>query len=102
MPASTENITRWIEQSEIDYFTHFIKAWIPFNAWYNLRYSNLGSDREKINSIKTKLAFADFYSKDPEGFEGLAKSLSLKETKLSRLEDQWLKLELEREELEES
>ncbi|MBL6864318.1 MAG: ABC-F family ATP-binding cassette domain-containing protein [Rhodospirillales bacterium] len=58
--------------------------------------------RSKINSIKTKLAFADFYSKDPEGFEGLAKSLSLKETKLSRLEDQWLKLELEREELEES
>ena len=58
--------------------------------------------RSKINSIKTKLAFPDFYSKDPEGFEGLAKSLSLKETKLSRLEDQWLKLELEREELEES
>ena len=58
--------------------------------------------RSKINSIKTKLAFPDFYSKDPEGFEGLAKSLSLKESKLSRLEDQWLKLELEREELEES
>ena len=58
--------------------------------------------RSKINSIKTKLAFPDFYSKDPEGFEGLAKSLSLNESKLSRLEDQWLKLELEREELEES
>jgi len=58
--------------------------------------------RSKINSIKTKLAFPDFYLKDPEGFEGLAKSLSLKESKLSRLEDQWLKLELEREELEES
>ena len=58
--------------------------------------------RSKINSIKTKLAFPDFYSKDPEGFEGLAKSLSLNESKLSGFEDQWLKLELEREELEES
>ena len=58
--------------------------------------------RSKINSIKTKLASPDFYSKDPEGFEGLAKSLSLNENKLSGFEDQWLKLELEREELEES
>jgi ATP-binding cassette subfamily F protein uup len=58
--------------------------------------------RSKINSIKTKLASLDFYSKDPEGFEGLAKSLSLNESKLSGFEDQWLKLELEREELEES
>ena len=58
--------------------------------------------RSKINSIKTKLASSDFYSKDPEGFEGLAKSLSLNESKLSGFEDQWLKLELEREELEES
>ena len=58
--------------------------------------------RSKINSIKTKLASPDFYSKDPEGFEGLAKSLSLNESKLSGFEDQWLKLELEREELEES
>lgn len=58
--------------------------------------------RSKINSIKTKLASPNFYSKDPEGFEGLAKSLSLNESKLSGFEDQWLKLELEREKLEES
>ena len=67
----------------------------------------LGSDSNVplvllLNSIKTKLASPDFYSKDPEGFEGLAKSLSLNENKLSGFEDQWLKLELEREELEES
>ncbi|WP_408027224.1 hypothetical protein [Tenacibaculum litoreum] len=30
--ASTENIRMWIEQSDIDYIGHFIKACIPFNA----------------------------------------------------------------------
>ena len=58
--------------------------------------------RSNINSIKTKLASPDFYSKDPKGFEGLANSLSSNESELLRLEDQWLKLELEREDLEES
>ena len=54
------------------------------------------------NSIKTKLASPNFYSKDPKGFEGLANSLSSNESELLGLEDQWLKLELEREDLEES
>ncbi|MAV88189.1 MAG: elongation factor 3 [Rhodospirillaceae bacterium] len=58
--------------------------------------------RSNINSIKTKLASPNFYSKDPKGFEGLANSLSSNESELLRLEDQWLKLELEREDLEES
>jgi len=56
MAASTENITRWIEQTDIDYYTYFIKAWIPFNAWYNASYSTLDSDRAKINSIKKEPA----------------------------------------------
>ena len=52
MPVSTENIRRWIEQSDIDYITHYIKCWIPFNAWYNANYITLNTDREKINAIK--------------------------------------------------
>ena len=55
MPANTENISRWIEQSDIDYISYYIKAWIPFNAWFNNFYgsdSNLNSDRAKINAIK--------------------------------------------------
>ncbi len=52
MPVSTENIRRWIEQSDIDYITQYIKVWIPFNAWYNANYSTLNTDREKINAIK--------------------------------------------------
>jgi len=54
MPVNTENIRRWIEQSDIDYITQFIKAWIPFNAWYNAEYNNLDSDRAKINAIKNR------------------------------------------------
>lgn len=54
MPVNTENIRRWIEQSDIDYITHFIKAWIPFNAWYNAEYNYLDSDRAKINAIKNR------------------------------------------------
>jgi len=54
MPVSTENIRMWIEQSDIDYIGHFIKAWIPFNAWYNDTFSTLNSDRQKISAIKSQ------------------------------------------------
>ncbi len=54
MPVSTENIRRWIEKSDIDYVTYFIKAWIPFNAWYNSHYEALDSDRAKINATKNQ------------------------------------------------
>jgi len=50
---SSENIKRWIEQSNIDYITHFIKAWIAFNSWYNFSYQILKTDREIINNIKS-------------------------------------------------
>lgn len=52
MPNVTENTRRFIENSGIDYFTYFIKAWIPFNAWYKNKWPDLHSDRKAINSIK--------------------------------------------------
>jgi len=54
MPINQENINLWIQQSDIDYIGHFIKAWIPFNAWYNSSFATLNSDREKISAIKTQ------------------------------------------------
>lgn len=51
MPSS-ENVSRWMEQANIDYFTQFIKAWIPFNAWYRCNYPDLNTDREIINEVK--------------------------------------------------
>jgi len=52
------NIKDWIGRSEPDYYMMFVKAWIPFNAWYmtNL-YSeddNRTSDRDIIYHIMTK------------------------------------------------
>jgi len=55
MPTTHENIVGWINKSGIDYTTYFIKAWIPFNAWYDLHFHNqpnMDSDRAKINAIK--------------------------------------------------
>ena len=52
-PVSQENINRWIEQADIDYIGHYIKSWIPFNAWYNNTFQALTSDRAKINIIKS-------------------------------------------------
>jgi hypothetical protein len=45
-------IEKWVEKSEIDYMTYFIKTWIPFNAWYNRNYDSNWSDRQKIEEIK--------------------------------------------------
>lgn len=50
--ASTENLRRWIEHSNIDYVTYFIKAWIPFNAWYTSHFPALDGERAKINATK--------------------------------------------------
>ncbi|GEM_PF-980427 len=52
MAVTTENLKRWIEQSNIDYVTYFIKAWIPFNAWYNMHFPLLEGERAKINATK--------------------------------------------------
>jgi hypothetical protein len=49
----TENSEKWKNLASIDYFTQFVKAWIPFNAWYKNYYPDLRTDREAINAIKS-------------------------------------------------
>jgi predicted lipoprotein with Yx(FWY)xxD motif len=49
----TENAYRWLALVEVDYLTHFVKAWIPFNAWYRNSYPNIKKDRQAINEIKS-------------------------------------------------
>ncbi len=44
MSGTTSIIDKWINRSEPDYYIMFIKAWIPFNAWYM---TNLYSEEEK-------------------------------------------------------
>lgn len=48
-----ENADAWKALSNIDYFTYFVKAWIPFNAWYRNNYPALDSDGVIMQQIKT-------------------------------------------------
>ena len=32
MPNYTGHLNKWKERANIDFFTEFVKAWIPFNA----------------------------------------------------------------------
>jgi len=47
------NIDHWIRQSEPDYYLFFLKAWIPFNAWYVAELPHLNkSDRKIIKELQ--------------------------------------------------
>lgn len=48
-----ENAEKWKALASIDYFTHFVKAWIPFNAWYRNCYPSLRTDWEIMQEVKT-------------------------------------------------
>lgn len=47
----TSTKEEWKRLADIDYFGMYVKAYIPFNAWMNLNFSE-DSDRAKINAIK--------------------------------------------------
>jgi hypothetical protein len=42
------NIDHWIRQAEPDYYVFFVKAWIPFNAWYVAELPHLDKKDTKI------------------------------------------------------
>lgn len=42
------NIDHWLKQSEPDYYIFFLKAWIPFNAWYVAELPHLEKKDTKI------------------------------------------------------
>src|ERR1051325_5008164 len=46
------NVKQWLGQSDIDFFTHFVKACIPFNAWYRHAYEDIQQERDILESIK--------------------------------------------------
>lgn len=51
MPGLQDNLRRWRDAAEIDWFSQFIKAWIPFNAWMTNTYGDL-TDRELLDNVK--------------------------------------------------
>lgn len=51
MPGLGDNLKRWRDQAEVDWFSQFIKAWIPFNAWMTDTFGDL-SDRAMLDKVK--------------------------------------------------
>jgi hypothetical protein len=49
-------LENWIKKAELDFFTMFIKSWLPFNAWYMKDFydetANRTSDRNIIDHLK--------------------------------------------------
>ncbi len=44
-------IREWLNIAQIDYFSMFIKAWIPFNAWYMAHYYDESQHRTSDRTI---------------------------------------------------
>jgi hypothetical protein len=51
MPTLKDNLKAWRESAHIDWFSHFIKAWIPFNAWMTNTFGDL-KDSELLDNVK--------------------------------------------------
>lgn len=51
------HIDNWITRAEPDFYTMFIKAWIPFNAWYFTEYSTKKDSiaLKEIRNTKNKI-----------------------------------------------
>ena len=43
----------WMDKAKIDYFSPFVNLWLAFNSWYQNHYSELSSDRDCINKVKS-------------------------------------------------
>lgn len=76
-------VREWYEKSEIDYFSAFVKAYIPFNAWMNSQYPNEQQDRAKINLVKKSsntfrmrlVALLNMPNQEGESFRGVVGAL---------------------------
>lgn len=53
-----------------------------------------------IDALEKKLADPELYTRDPEAFHGMSEELTALQEKKSRAEDEWLEIEMLREEIE--
>jgi hypothetical protein len=51
MPNLKDNLKQWRDSARIDWFSQFIKAWIPFNAWMTDTFGDL-RDSELLDDVK--------------------------------------------------
>jgi ATP-binding cassette subfamily F protein uup len=62
--------------------------------------TQIASLQDKIAALDVLLADPEFYARDPDGFRQTITALASAKDKLAAAEEQWLTLELRREELE--
>ena len=61
------SLSNWIKWSKADYYVLFVKAWIPFNAWYHKTYydeTSCKTDKDMI--IKASAAIRQNYNEISE------------------------------------
>jgi hypothetical protein len=51
MPNLKDNWKQWRDSARIDWFSQFIKAWIPFNAWMTDTFGDL-TDHDLLDQVK--------------------------------------------------
>ena len=51
MPNLKDNWKQWRDAASIDWFSQFIKAWIPFNAWMTYTFGDL-TDKDLLDNVK--------------------------------------------------
>lgn len=52
MSSLGDNLRHWRDNAKIDWFSQFIKAWIPFNAWMTDSFGDK-TDRELLDRVKS-------------------------------------------------
>ncbi|MCF6327598.1 MAG: ABC-F family ATP-binding cassette domain-containing protein [Devosiaceae bacterium] len=74
---------------------------LSFNQLHALKTlpQNLKKLQSEIDDMQKQLADPKFYSKDPENFAAISKSLTLKQSQFEEMENQWLELEILQEQL---
>ncbi len=51
MPSLKDNLKQWRDSARIDWFSQFIKSWIPFNAWMTDTFGDL-RDSDLLDHVK--------------------------------------------------
>jgi ATP-binding cassette subfamily F protein uup len=53
-----------------------------------------------VAALNSELAYPGLYARDPDGFAAMTAALAMAHAELTAAEDQWLALEIRREEIE--
>lgn len=79
MATLHDNLPRWREAAQIDWFSQFVKAWIPFNAWMTDSFGEL-NDRQMLDRLKAGSNVV---------FNGIKPMLTISPRAARDLDDDW-------------